>query len=118
MAPDPDAAQELPAVALHFQVNPCPARAAGSGSSILAPNASDGPELDTVTVYASRRPGTYGCGATRLATLRLTMGAGGTETAAAQSGSQTGMVSPAAGVTVATFTSMRLADAGTVPLTV
>src|SRR5580693_7128946 len=116
MSPDPDAAQELPAVAVHFQVKPCPARAAGSGSSIFAPNASDGPELDTVTVYASRPPGAYGFGAALLVTVRPTTGAGGTETAAAQSGSQTGMVSPLVGVTVATFISVPLADAGTVPL--
>src|ERR1700722_11372668 len=118
MAPDPDAAQELPAVALHVQVNPCPARPAGSGSLTLAPNASDGPELDTFTVYASRRPRTYGSGTTPLATARPTTGAGGTETAAWQSGSQTGMVSPEVGVTVTTFVSVPRTDAGTVPLTV
>src|ERR1700722_4815911 len=106
MEPDPDAVHELPAGAVHFQVNRCPARAAGSGSSTFAPNASDGPELDTLTVYVSHRPGTYGPGATLLATARPTAGAGGTETAASQSGSQTGMVSPAVGFTVTTFTSM------------
>src|SRR5579863_3998264 len=100
MAPDPDTAQELPAVALQVHVNLAPDSCAGSGSLILAPNASDGPELDTVTVYASRPPGTYGSGATLLATARPTTGAGGTETAAWQLGSQTGMVCPRRGVTI------------------
>src|SRR5579863_4216270 len=117
MAPDPDTAQELPAVAMQVPVNLAPDSCAGSGSLILAPNASDGPELDTVTAYASLCPGTYGSGATLLATARPTTGAGRTETAAWQSGSQTGMVTSAAGVTVTTFISMPRADAGTVPLT-